>query len=161
VTTTLYPKLGWCGKIGIAFLSLLGLGIMLAGQWVFGLMVLAAAAAVRFQVLPGKAWLRLDEQGFTMRHFGRETIMPWTDVEHFVVITQRWMLIPIRRTVGYRFSRARKRNVFLKAAGAITGFEAQFPSNYGLKAQELAALMETSRERAAIHAEGPRVTIIR
>jgi len=94
--------------------------------------------------VPGAAWLKLDSQGFTVRAWFKENAYRWTDIKEFKLITYRYMgFIPIRRSVGFTFSR--KRNIIAR----IAGFDRILPDNYGMKPKDLMALLELSRHQAA------------
>jgi hypothetical protein len=65
-----------------------------------------------------------------------------------VVVTQRALgFIPISRMVGWRYTKDAKRPAILKVTGAILHYDALLPDSYGMKAQELAALMEAWRRQ--------------
>ncbi len=122
--------------------------------------LLAVAAGIAL-MLPGFGSLKLDESGFTFRNlFGAKT-MPWTDIDSFLVITQRVLyFIPVNRMVGWRLTKA-KRPMVLRATGLLVPYDAVFPNTYGMKAAELAALLEVWRVRAATRAGyEPKVTTI-
>ena len=100
-------------------------------------------------LIPGAAWLKLDSQGFTVRYWFREDAYRWIDVKEFKLITYSYMFIPIRRSVGFTFSESYpKRNVIARIAGAIASFDRNLPNNYGMKAHDLLALLESSRRQA-------------
>ena len=57
--------------------------------------------------------------------------------------------IPVRRSVGFKFSESYpKRNVVSRFVGAIASFDRNLPNNYGMKAKDLAALLESCRRQA-------------
>ncbi len=99
---------------------------------------------------PGMGRLKLDDHGFTFSFPLRgEKTMKWSDVGSFVVITKRaYGIVPVHRGVGWKYSESYRRSGAMKAVGWLAGFDGQFPSTYGLKAQELAALLETTRQQA-------------
>ena len=99
-------------------------------------------------LVPGAAWLKLDSQGFTVRYWFKEETYRWIDVKEFKLITHRYMLIPIRRSVGFTFSESYPRNPISRMVGAIAAFDRNLPDNYGMKAQELLVLLESSRRQA-------------
>ncbi|GAB4405420.1 MAG: hypothetical protein OHK0021_17450 [Bryobacter sp.] len=110
-----------------------------------------------FLLIPGLGGtLKLDGKGITYRNgmFGDKTT-PWSEVEEFCVITQTMLsFIPVRRSVGWKTVRS-KTSMAGKAVGFLAGFNAQLPSNYGMKAQELAALLELHR-RTVLQQEAER-----
>jgi len=66
-----------------------------------------------------------------------------------ILITYRYLgFIPIRRSVGFRFSETYKRNVLRRIAGALVSFDRILPDNFGMKARQLVALLEEARLQA-------------
>ena len=73
-------------------------------------------------LIPGATSLKLSSHGFTVRTWFRDESFRWTDVKEFRLITYRYLgFIPIRRSVGFRFSETYKRNVLRRIAGALLG----------------------------------------
>jgi hypothetical protein len=100
-------------------------------------------------MIPGATSLKLSPHGFTVRTWFRDESFRWTDIKEFRLITYRYMgFIPIRRSVGFRFSETYKRNVLRRIAGAIVSFDRILPDNFGMKAQQLLALLESTRRQA-------------
>jgi hypothetical protein len=97
--------------------------------------------------IPGGAFLKLDREGFTVCYWFRETRYRWCDIAEFRVITYRYMgIIPIRRRVGFRYTESSgKRHLALRIAGAIARFDRALPDTYGMKAKELALLLDRWR----------------
>jgi hypothetical protein len=99
--------------------------------------------------LPGAMSLKLSPHGFTVRNWFKEESFRWTDVKEFRLITYRYLgFIPVRRSVGFRFSETYKRNVLRRIAGAIVSFDRLLPDNFGMKARQLVALLESARREA-------------
>ena len=99
--------------------------------------------------IPGATSLKLSSHGFIVRTWFREESFRWTDVKEFRLITYRYLgFIPIRRSVGFRFSETYKRNVLRRIAGAIVSFDRILPDNFGMKAQQLVGLLESTRLQA-------------
>ena len=108
---------------------------------------LLAVAGGIVLMLPGYGSLKLDESGFTFRSLFGEKTTPWTDIENFLVVTQRILyFIPVNRMVGWKFTQA-KRPIILKATGLLVPYDAVLPNTYGMKAAELAGLLEEWRLR--------------
>lgn len=106
----------------------------------FGLGVLVAGAVL----LPGSAALTLDTAGFEVIHFFRPRRTRWQDAEGFQAVS-----IPpsgIKR-VAYD-DKTIAAGGMAAASAAITGRNAALPDNYGLGAEELAALMQRWRAQA-------------
>jgi hypothetical protein len=100
-----------------------------------------------FLLLPSSGGsLKLDREGFTYPNglFGEKTTR-WCEVSAFKVITHYvvWF-IPVRRYVGWTLVSSQT-SVAGKAVGWLAGFNACLPQNYGMKAAELAALLEQHR----------------
>ena len=106
---------------------------------VFGLGVCVAVA----NMLPGAAYLRLDEGGFTFCSLFRAHTVPWSAVAEFGVFT-------IRRNqmVGWNYVSPYEKPSRLRGVNrGLCGFDAGLPNIYGMKAVELAELMESGRVR--------------
>lgn len=113
-----------------------------------GLRALAFIGGV-FSLMPGIGWLKLTQFGFTYRGFLGEKTYRWQDVATFLVVTQRIMgFVPVSRKVGWTFSDSFKKSAVLKITRVMIAFDALLPDTYGLKAAELAALLETCRQQA-------------
>jgi hypothetical protein len=97
--------------------------------------------------IPGAAFLKLDQQGFTVCYWFRKTSYRWCDIADFRVITRRyWGIIPFRRFVGFRYTESSgKRHLALRVASAIARFDRALPDTYGMKAKELALLLDQWR----------------
>jgi hypothetical protein len=99
--------------------------------------------------IPGAMALKLSPQGLTIRNWFKEESFRWSDVKEFRLITYRYLgFIPVRRSVGFRFSDTYKRNVLRRIAGALVAFDRILPDNFGMKAKQLVALLETARLQA-------------
>jgi hypothetical protein len=109
--------------------------------------------------IPRGAFLKLDQQGFTTCYWFRETSYRWCDIAEFRVITYRYLgIIPYRRLVGFRYTESSgKRHLALRIVGAIARFDRALPDTYGMKATELAPLLERWRlgSVAADQAQAP------
>jgi hypothetical protein len=97
--------------------------------------------AIQFH--PGAAYLRLAPEGFTFCSLFRSHTVRWTDVCEFGAVT-----IGGNRMVAWNFAPeytppGRVRRI----SKSLYGYEAALPDTYGLKAQELAELMEGLRQR--------------
>ena len=121
-----------------------------SGSGLFTLMCIFGVIMSAVSLVPGAAWLKLDSQGFTVRYWFKETTYRWIDVKEFKLITYRYLgIIPFKRSVGFKFSESYpKRNVVSRMVGAIASFDRNLPDNYGMKAQELLVLLESSRRQA-------------
>lgn len=106
-------------------------------------------------LLPSAAWLKLDAHGFTYRIAFREHRHNWAEIRSFGVLTRRYLgIIPVSRIVCFTFTDEHKKtkNLLLRIATTIARFDGQLPDNYGMKARDLAALLEHCRLQAESHA---------
>lgn len=108
------------------------------------------AGASLLQFLPQSSFLRLHADGFTVRTLYREATYRWEDVDPFGVVAIRH-----NRMVGFNyvphFDRAKR---LRRAVAALAGFEGALPDTYGLKAEELADLMNEYKYRYEAASEG-------
>ena len=111
-----------------------------AGAAIVVLFVACGAIGV-LQLLFGS--LRLSPEGFTVDGLGRQVTRRWSDVESFSVIRA-----PSRNEiVGIRFAPAGAESRVRAAIRSTAGFEGALPDTYGMKAADLAELMNTWRRR--------------
>lgn len=144
---TLYPSsAGIAGRIVLAFF-LIWSGLNLHS--LSGFYRLLTIAGGFFIVAPAFGSLKLDANGFSYRTLFWGKSARWIDIGTFVIVTQRALIfIPVHRGVGWRYGDSFKRSLTGKLAKAFTKFDEIFPDTYGLKAIELAALLEDYRQRA-------------
>lgn len=116
-------------------------------SWLPCLIFLFLATERCLAYIPGGAFLKLDQQGFTACYWFKETSYRWSDIAEFRVITYRYLgIIPFRRVVGFRYTDSSgKRHLALRIVGAIARFDRALPDTYGMKAKELALLLERWR----------------
>jgi len=98
-------------------------------------------------LLPGAAFLRLDQDGFTWCSLYRKKTYLWSDINVFGVWTE-----PQSRTelVGFDFADSYEGSLTMREVNKeLTGFEASLPDSYGLTAFELAELMGRLRDEYA------------
>jgi hypothetical protein len=105
----------------------------------FGLSLLVFATLL----LPRAAYLRLDEDRFTMCSLFRTGRFRWDDVRDFRPYSIRGGTF-----VGFDFTEA-SGSLGRRTARSLAGVESGLPSIYGLKAEELAALLTVWRDRFA------------
>lgn len=114
------------------------------GGWfaaiVFGLGSLVCA----LQLLPGSSYLLLEPDGFTVRTLYRSQRYGWAEVERFGVTR-----IGGNKTVAFDFSSRYERwRVGRQVAAGISGYEGMLPDTYGMKAEQLAGLLNEWKARA-------------
>jgi hypothetical protein len=112
----------------------------------FGLGVIVCV----LQFLPRSSFLRLGPEGFTIRALYRERTYRWEDVDTFGV-TQ----VSFNKMVGFNFAPHFDRAARLRRVNkAIAFFEGALPDTYGMKAEDLADLMNEYKHRHAATTEG-------
>lgn len=113
--------------------------------WVEILFFGSGAIVFCLLLLPGSAYLRLDPAGFTSCSLFRPHFTPWCEVDSFAVGT-----VGIKRMVVFNFSELHHGQKYLrKVSSGLSGYEGALPDAYGLKAEELAALLNDWRQRYA------------
>jgi hypothetical protein len=94
-------------------------------------------------LLPGAAYLRLDERGFTVCNLFRTARFDWRDVRDFRTYSTRGGTL-----VGFDFTQA-SGSLGRSTARRLACVEGGLPNTYGLKAEEVAELLTVWRERFA------------
>lgn len=127
------------------------------GRILLGFLSLVAACVFSLMMLPGATSLTIGPEGFVSRCLYRSFSYKWAEIEHFGVVTRRYMgLIPISRKVGFRFSEHyAKYRALRKITRIVRGYDGLLADNYGMSAKELAALLEVCRARAASRQSAP------
>lgn len=95
------------------------------------------------QLIPGSAYLKIRRDGFEFRALWRGGAWRWSDVEEFGVAR-----FTAHRMVGFRFSPSYDRRQLARVRRlneALLGYEAALPDNYGMKHEELAALLNRKK----------------
>lgn len=99
-----------------------------------GLFLLMTLAEI-VELLPSCSYLHLDTEGFTICSFFKRTCIPWSAVDRFFALTDRG-------AVGMNFVPSYENPVLKnKVLRTILNCDFALPSQYGLKPEELAALM--------------------
>ena len=94
-------------------------------------------------MLPNASFLRLEEDGFTYSALYRRHTVKWAVTRDFGVMAMRYT-----RMVGWSFvANHRMSATMRKLNQAIAGFDAALPDTYGMRAETLAVLMATLRDR--------------
>lgn len=139
----------WPGLACLAFVAvgawMIGdgepMGWLVAGVFGLGAAILLASA------LPGANFLRLTDEGFEARTLFRTWRFRWADVAGFGVGAAGGQVLVMFDLAPAYLERHPSRLV--PVSRALSGFDAGLPQTYGLKAEALAALMESWR-RAAV-----------
>jgi hypothetical protein len=109
------------------------------------------------QLFSSRTYLSLTPEGFTMGTLWGSRTNRWADVTSFVseVITYRpWPLRPLKM-VRFDYSSPSSTRPKLRAfARAVSGHDAVLPDTYGMRAEDLAELMNRWRSRYANGARG-------
>lgn len=144
---TLYPS----RVRAVAFLVLCLVGVRLGvmgNSWLLTIGAAAGVAVFSISLIPGAGWLKLDEQGFTFSSLFRRHRTRWEDVGAILVVTQRQMGIPVSRMVSWTYPPSYRKSFALRASRVMVDVDALLPDTYGMKAADLAALMDAWRQRA-------------
>lgn len=89
------------------------------------------------QLIPSSAHLKLTEEGFEIKNLFRTNFIYWEDVNQFST-----GYIGKNRMVMFDFSPKHKKfESGKRIAKSLSGREGALPNNYGMKAEELAKLM--------------------
>jgi hypothetical protein len=97
-----------------------------------------------FQFLPGACELRIDREGFTIRQMYRSHRVLWSELTEIGVGGPRGKMVVFNYAPGKTKGR-RLRSM----ARALSGSEGGLPDTYGMRAEELAWLLEDRRRAGA------------
>ena len=128
-----------CAVLGV-FTAASGekLGWLLAVFFGLGLLVFP------LQMLPGSTYLRLTKEGFEMSSLYRKRGYRWSDVSGFSVgQVSKGKMVVFGLSEQFQSLQGLRR-----ASKKITGYEAALPDNYGMRYEDLAALMNQYKEEA-------------
>jgi energy-coupling factor transporter transmembrane protein EcfT len=154
----LFVALGFLMGIGvIGFPGWLGVFARIVGWFALVFFGLAVPVAL-FQLLTNRSYLLLQRDGFQMYGIRKSRLIPWSDVEAFTAVTlQNPVLYALPTWIRSRG--APKMVLFDYRPGVqwhqglrsfnrtFTGHDAGLAGTYGLKAEELAGLMNNWRSR--------------
>ena len=108
---------------------------------VFGLFALVGIVGS----LPGSSYLTLTEQGFLVVNLFRKRFVAWSNVQSFVPVKfQHKGIVGWNHSPG--FSRPQRR---LGIRTTFAGLEAVLPETYGMSSEQLASLMNATRDAHA------------
>lgn len=114
------------------------IGYLCAGLFGSGLLIFI------INLFPNSSYLELNQDGFTMCNLYRKSTTRWVDVEKFFVIEMSH-----NHMVAWNYTKAYKnQKTGRKISKAMANAEAALPDTYGMKANELAELMNLLLERA-------------
>lgn len=129
---------------GLAFLDephvALAVGVLLFG---------AGIAIAVVQLLPGRASLRIAPEGLQVRGLMRGGSWSWNELEHFRAYDADQY--GATRMVGFdmRGLTPEGQSAFKTIARGMSGVDGALPDTYGMRADDLATLLEEARERYA------------
>jgi hypothetical protein len=90
-------------------------------------------------LLPGRSYLRLTDEGFEVSSLSRKYFLHWTDVQHFGVA-----YVGLNKMVVFNFASPYvKEKMGRSISRQIAGWEGGLHDTFGMKAENLAALMNT------------------
>ncbi|MEM6331191.1 MAG: hypothetical protein AAF790_13205 [Planctomycetota bacterium] len=133
--------------LGLAVLSATGVWMIADGDWLGFLVAgfaLFAVPVFAIQLLPGAAYLRVDQNGVRFAVAFRETAVPWESIAESGVYEVKGS-----RLVGFNYTA--KAGRVRQASRSLTGYEGGLPDTYGMKAEELASLLD---HRLHLHRSG-------
>lgn len=116
--------------------------------WVGVLLFGLVSVECIMHLLPGASWLSLDDDGFTIHRLHKEERLRWQQVEEFFVLPSRtiFVLSAPRRFVAFDLEPGEQRQGRIRRKTlSLMGFENALPSTYGMRAEDLASLMEDWR----------------
>jgi hypothetical protein len=139
-------------KLKIVFMLLLSLLFVAGGivsldkdsmmGWVIIIFFGLCALVFILQLLPNTSYLKLTEEGFEVRSLFRSNMTKWSEVKGF-----RTGYISVNKTVTFDYTKNHtKQQNGKKLAKALAGTEGALPDTYGMKASELARLMNEWKE---------------
>jgi hypothetical protein len=107
----------------------------------FGLCALVALALL----LPGSSFITLNREGFLFASLFRKHEVRWQDVVEF-----RTIRVGLNTMVGWNYAGAANAHATLRSVNqALSGVDAALPDIYGMRADDLATLLETIRAQQA------------
>jgi membrane associated rhomboid family serine protease len=119
--------------------------VMVVGVLLFGAGIIVAA----LQLVPGSASLRIAREGLLARAPMRSGKWSWNEVEHFRAYEADQY--GTTKLVGFdlRDLTPDRQGVWKTIGRGVSGVDAALPDTYGMRAQDLATLLEEARERYA------------
>jgi hypothetical protein len=114
------------------------IGYLCAGFFALGIPVML------INLLPGQAYLELAEDGFTFAGVFRKNTIYWKDVAGFGVAS-----VSGNKMVGWDFvPEYAPQKTGRAVASTLTGVQGALPDTYGMKAEQLSALMNELKRRS-------------
>jgi len=155
---TLYPKRSSTIWLMLGSASFVAAGIWIArsgksmgyvGAAFFGLTFLVAV----IQLIPGSAFLLIDSSGITFSSLFRKTSLSWSVFQELFVVRMSQNGLKVVDMIGFNFVPTYDRSRAGRAiATTLTGCEGALPDTYGMKAEELARLLNDRLREARAQA---------
>ena len=99
-------------------------------------------------MFPNASYLKIQEDGFEFTSMYRRSFVKWADIATFGFLTQSTRFLTVNKMVGWDYVDHFEESVNGRALSkSISGLEAGLPDTYGMKAEELMALMVEFWER--------------
>ncbi len=145
----LYPK-----RRSAVFYLLIGIGFVVLGLWMAesegwigyacaGFFALCIPVGV-VQLLPSSTYLEIKPEGFTICSMFRKTSVQWDVVDEFFVVTMKQTGMTVHKMVGFNYVPSYDRSRIGRRVGkAIAKCEGALPDTFGMKAEELAELLNS------------------
>ena len=115
--------------------------------WVNAIFFGLCAIVLIIQLFPKTSHLKLTEEGFEVKSLFKSHFTKWSDVEFFGV-----GYLGNTKAVMFNYSENHtKQKLGKQIASAMTGAEGGLPNTYGMKAKELAELMNEWKVDASLH----------
>lgn len=110
----------------------------------FGLGIIVAAV----QFLPNASYLLLTADGFEIRTLYRTSFRFWNEVEYFSTVTVKHNGMAVKSMVAITFAEHYDKAKMMRGISrAIAGCEGALPDTYGMKAEQLAELLNEWKNR--------------
>jgi hypothetical protein len=113
--------------------------------WLMATLVGLIALGLALMLLPNSVYLKIDPDGFTVCSYFRAHSYRWSDVDTFGVapIFMGFRAERVMFNYSPQYHGAKRRNWWAETSG----FQAAFPDNYGMRAAELAELLNQYKGR--------------
>jgi hypothetical protein len=114
-------------------------------RWIFVVFFGGGALIFAVNLLPGSSYLKVSPDGITYSTLYKCRHYAWEDIDKFGV-----MAVGMNRTVGMSFSsRYSGLERTRKAVATVSGYEGSLPDTYGMKAKELADMLNALKAKHA------------
>ncbi len=146
---TLYPKKSSAIVLLLVCVAFVVMGLWLArshgwmGYLCAGFFSLGIPLAI-IRLLPGSTYLEIEEEGLTISEEFRKTLVPLNVIDEFFVVKLKRTGVTVHKMVGFNFVQSYDRSTIGRGvAKAFSECEGALPDTYGMKAEELAELLNS------------------